>query len=134
MMSPMSTWLRNWTPLTTRPSRTSRQGMMRRANMRKTPKIQTPNPKQIPMTKHWNFPDLGRVGVFLAFWTFGVWPFSACQCLLQRELLLVQRAADDGAGGAGAAERPEIVERRDAARGLDLQRGEPVHEARVEGG
>src|SRR3954465_2675753 len=27
-MSPMSRWSRNWTPLTTRPSRTSRQGMI----------------------------------------------------------------------------------------------------------
>ena len=32
-MSPMISWLRNLTPLTTLPSRTSKQGIMRRANI-----------------------------------------------------------------------------------------------------
>src|SRR4051812_6559565 len=39
-MSPMSRWSRNWTPLTTRPSRTSRQGMILAAGIDRLRKAQ----------------------------------------------------------------------------------------------
>src|SRR3954471_20722424 len=75
-MSPASRWSRNWTPFTTRPARTSRQGMILRAGIE----------------------GLGEIDVAFP-----------------------QRLPDDRAGGAETA---EVVERGDAARGLDGEVGE----------
>src|SRR4051812_2193165 len=46
-MSPISRWLRNWTPLTTRPSRTSRQGMILAAGKDRLLEAETLLPKRL---------------------------------------------------------------------------------------
>src|SRR5512139_1409074 len=78
-MSPTSRWSRNCTPLTTRPSRTSRQGMILRA---------------------------GKV-----------------ERLLEPDLAFPQRLADDRAGRGQAA---KVVERGNAARGLNGELRQPL--------
>src|SRR4051812_14445537 len=120
-MSPMSTWLRNWTPLTTRPSRTSRQGMRRRASIGGNSKRQTPNPKQIRRTKPCSLYLFRWFGVSLAFGRLAFVICSAGQRLLQREFFLVQRPADNRPGGIGGLELAQVIERRDTARGLDFE-------------
>src|SRR3712207_74260 len=74
-MSPTSRWPRNWTPLTTRPSFTSRHGMILRAGI---------------------------------------------EGLRQIDPAFPQRLAHDRPGGAQA---PQVVQRRDSARGLDGEVG-----------
>src|SRR5688500_15601754 len=44
-MSPMSRWPRNWTPLTTRPSATSRQGMILAAGIQRLAQAEAALPK-----------------------------------------------------------------------------------------
>src|SRR4051794_41574562 len=46
-MSPMSRWSRNWTPLTTRPSRTSRQGMILAAGIQRLREAELSFPKRL---------------------------------------------------------------------------------------
>src|SRR5881398_2158208 len=46
-MSPMSRWSRNWTPLTTRPSRTSRQGMILAAGIQRIREAELFLPKRL---------------------------------------------------------------------------------------
>src|SRR4051794_30182912 len=118
MMSPTSSWSRNCVPLTTRPSRTSRQGIMRRASMESL-----------------------CVGACLQ--AKGVRPQASVESLvnkllqgerlLERELFLIERPAHDRAGGARGLQAAEVIERGNAARGLDLERREFLHERSVEG-
>src|SRR5690606_17091256 len=87
----MSTWPSNRTPLTTRPSLTSRQGMMRRAVIG---------------------PPLCRNGRSSR---------DGSQRLGHGEAAGIEGAAGDGPRAADGLGRPQVVQVGHPARGLDLQ-------------